>query len=53
LSLDDLTKILNCSRRAVERLKSGGKLPRPDLILCKRMPRWRPETIRAWIEQGG
>jgi predicted DNA-binding transcriptional regulator AlpA len=50
LSLDDLTVILNVSRRAVERLKSAGKLPRPDLTIG-RMPRWRPESIRRWIAE--
>jgi predicted DNA-binding transcriptional regulator AlpA len=52
LSIADLVRVLNASRRVVERLKSAGKLPRPDLIIG-RMPRWRPDTIRQWIEQGG
>ena len=52
LSQDDLTRVLNASRRTVERMRSAGKLPKPDLLL-NRMPRWRPETIRRWIERGG
>ncbi len=52
MSLDDLAAALNCSRRAVERLKSAGKLPPPDLKIG-RMPRWRPETFRRWVEGGG
>ena len=52
LSIDDLTVILNCSRRLVERIRSAGKIPKPDLQVG-RMPRWKPETVRRWIEQGG
>lgn len=52
LSLEDPTRVLSCSRRLVERLKAAGELPRPDLRIG-RMPRWRPETIRRWIGEGG
>ncbi|MGO9598366.1 MAG: helix-turn-helix transcriptional regulator [Isosphaeraceae bacterium] len=51
LSIDDLAAVLNCSRRLVERMRSAGKVPSPDLRVG-RMPRWRPETIRQWIEEG-
>ena len=49
LSIDDLARVLNCGRRSVERLLSAGRLPRPDIRLG-RMPRWRPATIRDWID---
>lgn len=52
MSLGDWSGVLNCSRRMVERLKSSGRLPKPDLIIG-RMPRWKPETVRRWIESGG
>ena len=52
LSIDDLTVILNCSRRLVERMRSAGKVPPPDLHVG-RMPRWKPETVRRWMEAGG
>jgi predicted DNA-binding transcriptional regulator AlpA len=52
LGIKDLAAILNCSRRVIERLRSAGKLPPPDLKIG-RMPRWQPETVRRWIEQGG
>jgi predicted DNA-binding transcriptional regulator AlpA len=52
LSLDDLAALLSCSRRLVERMRSAGKIPRPD-IHVGRCPRWKPETIRKWIERGG
>jgi hypothetical protein len=40
------------SRRTLERERSAGRFPRPDLKIGKR-PMWKPETIRAWIERGG
>jgi hypothetical protein len=49
LSQNDLARVLNAGRRTVERLRAAGKMPRPDLFVGK-MPRWRPETIRAWID---
>lgn len=52
LSIADLARVLNCSRRVVEGLRSAGRLPKPDLKIGK-MPRWRPDTVRAWIEKGG
>lgn len=52
LSIDDLAAILSCSRRLVERMRSAGKVPQPDIKIGK-MPRWKPETIRRWLEEGG
>jgi predicted DNA-binding transcriptional regulator AlpA len=53
LSQEDLTRVLNASRRTVERIRAAGKLPKPDLHVGNRSPRWRPRTIREWIERGG
>jgi hypothetical protein len=52
LGIDDLARILNCSRRLVERMRAAGKIPTPDFKVGK-MPRWQPETIRRWLEKGG
>ncbi|MGA2701531.1 MAG: helix-turn-helix domain-containing protein [Isosphaeraceae bacterium] len=52
LGIDDLAALLSCSRRLVERMRSAGKVPRPDIKIGK-MPRWKAATIRAWIERGG
>jgi predicted DNA-binding transcriptional regulator AlpA len=52
LRLDELARALGISRRALERERSAGRFPRPDLTIG-RMPLWRPETIRDWIEGGG
>jgi excisionase family DNA binding protein len=53
LSIDDLAGILNCSRPTIERMRAAGRLPRADLHVGRRSPRWKPETIRRWIETGG
>jgi hypothetical protein len=52
MSINDLAECLKCSRRGVERLRASGRVPKPDIIVG-RMPRWRPGTIRRWIERGG
>ena len=50
--LDELADALGVSRRAIERERAAGRFPRPDLTIGK-MPLWRPETVRGWIERGG
>jgi predicted DNA-binding transcriptional regulator AlpA len=50
--LDELSEALGVSRRTIERERSAGRFPRPDLTMGK-MPLWRAETIRAWVEGGG
>jgi predicted DNA-binding transcriptional regulator AlpA len=49
---NDLPTALGVSRRTIERERSAGRFPKPDLTIVK-MPLWRVETIRAWIEGGG
>jgi hypothetical protein len=50
--LDDLARALGISRRALERERAAGRMPRPDLTIG-RMPLWRVETIQAWLEGSG
>lgn len=50
--LNDVCQALGVSRRTIERERAAGRFPRPDLIL-NRMPLWKPETIRAYVERGG
>lgn len=50
--LDELAEALGVSRRTIERERSVGRFPRPDLTIG-RMPLWQPETIRRWVERGG
>jgi excisionase family DNA binding protein len=52
LSIEDLCTTLNCSRPTIERMRSAGKLPKADVYVGRRLPRWRVETIRRWIEGG-
>ena len=51
LGIDDLATLLSCSRRLVERMRAAGKIPLPDMYIGK-MPRWWPERIRRWVEEG-
>jgi hypothetical protein len=51
-TIDDICIYVRCSRRWVEGQRSAGRLPRPDAHVG-RCPRWRPESIRRWIETGG
>jgi len=56
LKLIDLARILSCDLRTIERLKSAGRLPNPDLLIGtggRKSPRWKPATIRRWIDEGG
>jgi hypothetical protein len=53
LRISDLAKVINCSRREVERMRSSGRLPRADLIVGKRSPRWRAPTVLNWLDSGG
>ena len=48
LRLDEVARALGVSRRAIERERSVGRFPKPDLTIG-RMPLWMPETIREWI----
>jgi hypothetical protein len=52
LRLDELAAALGVSRRVIERERSAGRLPAPDLVIGK-MPLWRVDTVRAWLERGG
>ncbi len=52
LRFEDLVHALGVSRRALERLRAANRLPKPDLHIGK-MPLWRVESIRAWLERGG
>jgi hypothetical protein len=51
-SIDDIGVYLDVSRRAVERLKSAGRLPRPTVVIG-RMPRWEAQSIWDWARRGG
>jgi hypothetical protein len=50
LRIADLADALGVSRRALERERTAGRMPQPDLHVGK-MPLWRTETIREWLAQ--
>jgi hypothetical protein len=52
LRLDELAAALGVSRRIIERERSAGRFPAPDLHIG-RVPLWRVETARAFLERGG
>ncbi len=52
LRLDELAESLGISRRGIERERSAGRFPPPDLTVG-RMPLWRPATINEWIDRRG
>ncbi len=52
LRLDEVALALGMSRRTIERERSAGQFPKPDLHIGK-APLWKPETILRWIDGGG
>jgi predicted DNA-binding transcriptional regulator AlpA len=50
--LNDIEAALGVSRRSIERERSAGRFPRPDLTIG-RAPLWKPATIAAWVEGRG
>lgn len=52
VSIDDVTRLLQCSRRLVDRMRAAGTMPPPDFMAGRR-PRWKAATIRAWLDSGG
>jgi len=50
--LDEVAKALGVSRRLIERERSAGRFPRPDLTIG-RAPLWTRETLARWIAGGG
>jgi predicted DNA-binding transcriptional regulator AlpA len=50
--LDELAVCLGVSRRTIERERSAGRFPRPDLHIGK-VPLWSPGTINRWVAEGG
>jgi predicted DNA-binding transcriptional regulator AlpA len=49
LRIDDAADSLGMSRRAIERERSAGRFPAPDLHIGK-SPLWRPQTISTWLD---
>jgi predicted DNA-binding transcriptional regulator AlpA len=50
--LDEIAESLGVSRRTIERERSAGRFPKPDLRIG-RAPLWTRETLTRWIAEGG
>ncbi len=50
--LDEVAALLGVSRRTIERERSAGRFPKPDLHIG-RAPLWKRETLVRWIAEGG
>jgi predicted DNA-binding transcriptional regulator AlpA len=50
--IDELAAALGISRRTLERERSAGRFPKPDLAMGK-MPLWRVDSVRDWLARGG
>ncbi len=50
--LDKVAAALGVSRRTIERERSAGRFPKPDLMIGK-APLWSPETLTRWVSEGG
>lgn len=50
ISADTFAKMLEISKRTLQRLQSKGELPRP--IRLGGSVRWRLDTVNEWIENG-
>jgi predicted DNA-binding transcriptional regulator AlpA len=53
LRIQDIARRLTVSVETVTRMRASGRLPRPDLVVGKRSPRWTVSTINNWIAKGG
>jgi hypothetical protein len=46
---NEIAKCVGISLRALQRERSAGRFPAPDQHVG-RMPIWRVETVKAWLE---
>jgi hypothetical protein len=46
----DIVALTGLSRRLLEREVSAGRMPAPDVKICRRRALWRPATITEWLE---
>jgi hypothetical protein len=50
--LGEVARSLGVSRRTLERERSAGRFPPPDLLIGK-APLWTRETLVRWVGEGG
>lgn len=51
-SMNEVARALSVCRRTIERERSAGRFPKPDLHIGKR-PLWSKESILRFIANGG
>jgi predicted DNA-binding transcriptional regulator AlpA len=49
-SLDEIRSLTGLSRRTLERERSSGRFPQPDVRVGRRAL-YRPQTVRDWLDQ--
>jgi hypothetical protein len=49
---EDLEAAIGVDNRTIQRWRSAGKFPKPDIRHGHTLL-WRVETVRAWLESGG
>ena len=52
ITIEDWATALVVSVPTIERLRHNKKIPPPD-VMIGRLPRWKPSTVRDWIQGGG
>jgi predicted DNA-binding transcriptional regulator AlpA len=52
LRADEVAASLGISKRTLQRELAARRFPKPDQHIG-RMPIWRIETVKAWLERGG
>lgn len=52
LTGDEVANLLRVNRRTLQRYTKSGLVPAPDLTI-QRFPRWKKETILAWLRSQG
>jgi len=53
LDIAGLERLLGCDERTIARMRSSGRFPKPDLVVGRRLPRWKASTLTEWIDRGG
>ncbi|THJ68869.1 helix-turn-helix transcriptional regulator [Candidatus Frankia alpina] len=50
LDYTDIAELAGISVEAIRGYRWKGMLPDPDVQTSSRRPRWKPSTVRAWLE---
>ena len=53
IDIKEVSKRLRIGERTLWRYISEGIFPPPDVSIGKKLRRWKPATIRSWVEKSG